>query len=75
MDINLLLILIRQMVALVRHALAEVCTVPLLLVVLCNVHSECTKIRLCRKNADLEQTGNSPQVVLKLPGCSVSLCG
>jgi len=27
-DINLLLILIRQMTALVRHALAEVCTFP-----------------------------------------------
>jgi len=31
-DINLLLILIRQMPALVRRALAEVCTVPVLLV-------------------------------------------
>jgi len=31
-DINLLLILIRQMAALVRLTLAEVCTVPLLLV-------------------------------------------
>jgi len=31
-DINLLLILIRQMAALVRRALAEVCTVPMLLV-------------------------------------------
>jgi len=31
-DINLLQILIRQMAALVRCALAEVCTVPLLLV-------------------------------------------
>jgi len=30
-DMNLLLILIRQMVALVRRALAEVCTVPVLL--------------------------------------------
>jgi len=33
MDINLLLILIRQMAALARRALAEVCTVPVLLVV------------------------------------------
>ena len=31
-DINLLLILIRQMAALARRALAEVCTVPVLLV-------------------------------------------
>jgi len=31
-DINLLLILIRQMAALVRRALTEVCTVPVLLV-------------------------------------------
>jgi len=31
-DINLLLILIREMAALVRRALAEVCTVPVLLV-------------------------------------------
>ena len=31
-DINLLLILIRQMAALVRRALVEVCTVPVLLV-------------------------------------------
>ena len=31
-DINLLLILIRQMAALVRRALAEVCTVSVLLV-------------------------------------------
>jgi len=34
MDINLLLILIRQMAALVRCALVEVCTVPVLLVVI-----------------------------------------
>jgi len=33
-DINLLLMLIRQMVALVRRALADVCTVPVLLVYL-----------------------------------------
>ena len=33
-DINLLLILIRQMTALVRRALADVCTVPVLLVYL-----------------------------------------
>jgi len=33
-DINLLLILIRQMVALVRRALAEVCTLPVLLVII-----------------------------------------
>ena len=32
-DINMLLILIRQMAALVRRALAQVCTVPVLLVV------------------------------------------
>jgi len=32
-DINLLLILIRQMTALARRALVEVCTVPVLLVV------------------------------------------
>jgi len=31
-DMNLLLLLICQMAALVRHALAEVCTVPVLLV-------------------------------------------
>jgi len=31
--INLLLMLIRQMAALVRRALAEVCTVPVLLVI------------------------------------------
>ena len=31
-DINLLLILIRQMAALVKHALEEVCTAPVLLV-------------------------------------------
>jgi len=31
-DINLLLILIRQMAAFVRRSLAEVCTVPVLLV-------------------------------------------
>jgi len=34
MDINLLLILIRQMAALVRHALMEVCTDPVVLVVI-----------------------------------------
>jgi len=33
-DIYLLLILIRQMAALVRGALAEVCTVPVLLVII-----------------------------------------
>jgi len=33
-DKNLLLVLIHQMAALVRHALAEVCTVPVLLVVI-----------------------------------------
>jgi len=33
-DMNLLFILIRQMAALVRRALAEVCTVPVLLVVI-----------------------------------------
>jgi len=33
MGINLLLILIRQMAALVRRALAEVCTVAVLLVI------------------------------------------
>jgi len=32
-DINLLLILIRHMAALLRHALVEVCTVPVLLVI------------------------------------------
>jgi len=32
MDINLLLVPIRQMAALVRRTLAEVCTAPLLLV-------------------------------------------
>jgi len=31
-DINLLLILIRQMAALVRRALADVCTLPVLLI-------------------------------------------
>jgi len=35
MDINLLLILICQMAALLRCALAELCTVPLLLVLFC----------------------------------------
>jgi len=43
MDINLLLILIRQMAALISRALAEVCTVSVLLVLLelhnSNVHS------------------------------------
>jgi len=34
MDINLLLILIRQMAALVRRGLAEVCDAPVLLVYL-----------------------------------------
>jgi len=34
-DINVLFILIRQMAALVRHALADICTVPVLLVHFC----------------------------------------
>ena len=39
-DINLLLILICQMAALVRRALAELCTVPVLLVSINTVHKE-----------------------------------
>jgi len=36
-DINLLLILIRQLAALIRRALAEVCTVPVILVYKCAI--------------------------------------
>jgi len=50
-DINLLLILIRQMAALVRRALAEVYTVPLLLVltVIHSIVNVC--IQACSKTA------------------------
>jgi len=40
-DINLLVMIIQQMAALVRRALAVVCTVPLLLVVIyCNIGND-----------------------------------
>jgi len=48
-NINLLLILIRQMVALVRRALAEVCTVPVLLVEYCFLFSQVLQFVLFAK--------------------------
>jgi len=53
MDIKLLLILIRQMVALVRCALAEVCTVPVLpffSVYVCG----CLSVSSCVSDGNLE---------------------
>jgi len=43
---NLLLIMIRQMAALVRRALAEVCTVPVLLVII-TPHRRFTALAKC----------------------------
>jgi len=59
MDIDLLLVLIRQMAALVRRALAEVCTVPELLVIT-NASTERNRFRLiylcCKRDVKLQLT-------------------
>jgi len=60
-DVNLLLILIRQMAALVRRALAEVCTVPVLLVY--NSVNKTEAVGVCGRSVQLVYSVPRPVIV------------